>query len=92
MRKFVVPVAAASSFAAAALALAATAAADQTADVVTKNLKDQGYQVQLNQSGGNVPLSRCSVTGIHPSNLDDSAPLQEKQHTLVTIDVVCPHT
>jgi hypothetical protein len=36
------------------------------------------------------PLSPCSVTGIHPT-LDDSASLDEKQHTIVSIDVSCPH-
>jgi hypothetical protein len=74
--------------------LTGTAAADpfdgSGADVVVKKLQDQGYNVQVNSSTSNVPLSRCSVTGIHPSNLDDSASLQEKQHTLVQVDVSCP--
>jgi hypothetical protein len=76
----------------AAVGLAGTAAAgpfDGTADVVVKNLQSQGYNVQINTSS-TVALSRCTVIGIHPSNLDDSASLQDKQHTLVQVDVSCP--
>jgi hypothetical protein len=93
MKKFVVAVAAA-ALTAAPFGVAAIAAADpfdgSGADVVVKKLQSQGYNVQVNTTS-NQPLSRCTVTGVHPSNLDDSASLQEKQHTLVQVDVSCPH-
>jgi len=36
-----------------------------------------------------VPLKLCNVTDVHPT-LDDSATLQEKQHTQVFVVVSCP--
>jgi hypothetical protein len=91
MRKFVVAVEAASALTAAALGLPAIAAADPgTADVVVNNLETQGYNVQYLPSVPRSLLPQCSVKGIHPSSLDQSASLQEKQHTLVQVDVSCP--
>jgi hypothetical protein len=87
MRKSVVAAAAAGALTAAALGLAATAAADP-ADVVVKNLQSQCYPVKVVPP--NSPLGQCHVTGQYPSNLDPSASLQEKQHTLVEVDVLCP--
>jgi hypothetical protein len=93
MRKVVITTAVAAALSAAPFGLAAVAAADpfdgSGADVVVKKLRDQGYNVQINTTS-NQPLSQCTATGIHPSNLDDSAPLQDKQHTLVQVDVSCP--
>lgn len=90
MRKFVVAAEAAGALTAAALGLAATAAAnpDQTADVVVNNLQSQGYPVKVVPP--NSPLGQCHVNGQYPSNLDPSASLLEKQHTLVEVDVSCP--
>jgi hypothetical protein len=89
MRKFVVAAEAAGALTAAALGLAATAAADSSADVVS-NLETQGYQVQWLPQVPRSVLPQCSVKGQHPSSLDPSASLQEKQHTLVELDVSCP--
>jgi hypothetical protein len=90
MRKFLVAAEAASALTAAALGLAAIAAADPGADVVVSNLETQGYNVQYLPSVPRSQLPQCSVTGQHPSSLDQSASLQEKQHTLVQVDVSCP--
>jgi hypothetical protein len=90
MRKFVVAAEAAGALTAAALGLAATAAADSSAEVVVSNLQIQGYQVQWLPQVPRSVLPQCSVKGQHPSSLDPSASLQEKQHTLVEIDVSCP--
>jgi hypothetical protein len=89
MRKSVVAAAAAGALTAAALGLAATAAAD-TADVVVNSLQSQGYNVQVIPPVTASLLPRCSVIGIHPSNLDQSASYQEKQHISVEVDVKCP--
>jgi hypothetical protein len=56
-----------------------------------QSLKGEGYNVQVNGGASGVPLSRCSVSGINPV-LNESDSLQAKQHTLVTVDVVCPST
>ena len=90
MRKFVVSAEAASALTAAALGLAATAAADDSADVVVSNLENQGYNVQYLPSVPRSQLPQCFVKGQHPSSLDQSASLQEKRHTLVQVDVTCP--
>jgi hypothetical protein len=93
MRKFVVTTVTAGALSAAALALAGAAAAfpgDGSAADTVANLRAQGYQVQVNGGTAGVALSRCSVTGINPNTLDDLASLQQKQHTLVTVDVSCP--
>ena len=91
MSKSVITAAALGAFVA-ALGAPATAAAgplDGSADVVVNNLKSQGYNVQVNGGSAGVPLSRCTVSGVHPS-LNESDSLQEKQHTLVTVDLSCP--
>lgn len=90
MRKFVVAAEAAGAITAAAVSLAATAAANSSddADGVVSSLKSQGYNVQIVPARAS--LAGCSVVGIHPSNLDQSASLQEKQHTLVEVVVACP--
>jgi hypothetical protein len=91
MRKFVFVAEAAGVLTAAVLGLPATAAAnpdDQTADVVVNNLQSQGYPVKVVPP--NSPLPQCHVTRQYPRNLDLSASLLEKQHTLVEVDVSCP--
>jgi hypothetical protein len=91
MTRFLVTTVTAGALAAAALGLAGTAAAfpsgGSAADTVT-SLEAEGYNVQLNGIAS-APLSRCSVTGIHPK-LNDSASIAEKQNTTVFIDVSCP--
>jgi hypothetical protein len=89
MTKFVLAALAASALTA-ALGLTPIAAADPGADVVVSNLETQGYNVQYLPSVPKSLLPQCSVTGQHPSSLDQSASLQEKQHTLVQVDVACP--
>jgi hypothetical protein len=92
MRKFVRAAVTAGALAVAALGPAATATANADgADVVVSNLRNQGYNVKVLGTGDN-PSPQCSVTGIHPDpkNLDQSASFQEKQHTLVEVDVSCP--
>jgi hypothetical protein len=81
----------AAAFGAAALGLAGTVAAFSnagTAADVVDNLKAEGYNVQVNGLV-QVPLNLCTSTGVHP-RLDDSATLEEKQHTQVFVDVSCP--
>jgi hypothetical protein len=93
MRKFVVTTVTVGTLWAAALGLADAAAAfpgDGSAADTAASLRAQGYQVQINGGTPGVQLSRCTVTGINPATLDDSASLQQRQHTLVTIDVSCP--
>jgi hypothetical protein len=90
MRKFVVAAEAAGALTAAALGLAATAAANDSADVVVSRLETQGYPVQWQPQVPRSQLPQCFVTGQHPSNLDPSASLQEKQHLLVEVDLSCP--
>jgi hypothetical protein len=90
MRKFVVAAEAAGALTAAALGLAATAAADPSAEVVVRNLETKGYPVQWLPQVPRSLLTQCTVTGQHPSYLDPSASLQEKQHTLIEISVLCP--
>jgi hypothetical protein len=90
MRMFVVATEVAGALTAAALGLAATAAADHSADVVVSNLETQGYTVQYLPPVPRSLLPQCSVKEIHPNSLDQSASFQEKQHTLVEVDVSCP--
>ncbi|HME48511.1 hypothetical protein [Mycobacterium sp.] len=83
--------------AAASVALAGTAAAtaiggSSAADAVDQ-LKSDGYNVQLNLNGArDVPLSECTVTGVH--GLPDTAPVggatRPTQFTTVYVDVDCP--
>jgi hypothetical protein len=91
MNNFVVTPLAAMVLGATALSLAGTAAAfpnAETAEDTVADLKAEGYNVQINGLV-KVPLKLCTATGIHPS-LDESATLQEKQHTQVFVDVSCP--
>ncbi|HVQ52609.1 MAG TPA: hypothetical protein VMS92_21435 [Mycobacterium sp.] len=91
MRKLVITPLASVALGAAAMGLAGTAAAFPnagTADIVVDDLKAEGYNVQVNGLV-QVPLKLCTVTDVHP-RLDDSATLQEKQHTQVFVDVSCP--
>ncbi|HEX4588250.1 MAG TPA: hypothetical protein VH185_09855 [Mycobacterium sp.] len=91
MKNFVITPLAAVALGAAALGLAGTAAAFPnagTAADIVDGLKAEGYNVQINGLV-QVPLKLCTTTGIHPT-LDDSATLQEKQHTQVFVDVSCP--
>jgi hypothetical protein len=91
MKNFIVTPLAAVALGAAALGLAGAAAAFPnagTAADIVDGLKAEGYNVQINGLV-EVPLKLCAATGIHPT-LDDSATLQEKQHTQVFVDVSCP--
>ncbi len=45
--------------------------------------------MQLNGSTNNSALSRCLVTGMHPT-LPATATLAEKQNTTVFLDISCP--
>jgi hypothetical protein len=90
MKMFVVAAQATGALIAAALGLAATAAADPSADAVVSKLETQGYQVQWLPQVPRPLLPQCTIKAQHPSSLDPSASLQEKQHTLVEIDVSCP--
>lgn len=91
MKNIVITSLTAGAIAAASLGLAATAAAfpnaGTAADVVSE-LKSEGYNVQVNGIVS-VPLSTCRVTDVSPT-LNDSDTLQDKQHTLVFVDVSCP--
>jgi hypothetical protein len=69
-----------------AIALGA-AALGLAADVVSE-LKAEGYNVQVNGIVS-LPLAKCRVTDVNPT-LDDSATMQDKQHTMVFVDVSCP--
>ena len=91
MLNFIITPLTAVALGAAALGLAGAAAAFPnagTAADVVDNLKAEGYNVQVNGLA-QVPLKLCNVTDVHP-RLDDSATLQEKQHTQVFVDVSCP--
>jgi hypothetical protein len=91
MRKFVLTTGAfAVLFTAAGLGLAASAAAGDGADGVVSKLENQGYNVQYLPPVPRSLLPQCSVNSINPSNLDQSASVQEKQHTLVEVDLSCP--
>ena len=95
MRKFGFTVAAVTTFTAAALGLAGTAAAAPTgggnaADTV-KELQGDGYDVQINGSVS-VPLSECSTTGVHgvPNSADSGPHSGPATFTNVYVDVSCP--
>jgi hypothetical protein len=91
MKNFVITSLTAGTLAAAALGLAGTAAAfphAETAADVVDDLTAEGYNVQINGLV-QVPLKLCTATDVHPT-LDESASLQEKQHTQVFVDVSCP--
>jgi len=91
MNNFVITPLMAVVLGAAALGVAGTAAAFPnagTAADVVDSLKSGGYNVQVNGIVA-VPLKTCLVTDVHP-RLDDSATLEDKQHTMVFVDVSCP--
>ena len=96
MRKFSYTAAAVTTFTAAAVGLAPTAAAAPTgggnaADTVME-LQTEGYTVQINGSVS-VPLSECTTTGVHgvPIKPDSSGPHSGPvPFTTVEIDVSCP--
>jgi hypothetical protein len=84
--------------AAATLGLAGTASAapleDGSAADAINQLKAQGYSLQLNLTNGyrDVPLSECSVLGVHRLSGTDSAgkPLTPAEVGTVYVDVNCP--
>jgi len=84
--------------AAATLGLAGTASAapleDGSAADAINQLKAQGYSLQLNLTNGyrDVPLSECSVFGVHRLSGTDSAgkPLTPAEVGTVYVDVNCP--
>jgi hypothetical protein len=59
-----------------------------------KSFQDQGFNVRLNGSTNNVPLSRCRVTDVHGlsnSNVDASGRIIDPtQRTTVFLDISCP--
>ncbi|MEE6166882.1 MULTISPECIES: hypothetical protein [unclassified Mycolicibacterium] len=79
---------AAAVFAATGLAGAAAAAptGGMKAPDVVRDLTEAGYSVQVNGANG-VPLSQCTVTGVHgvPSGTQAAA----MQFTTVYVDVEC---
>jgi hypothetical protein len=91
MKNFVITAVTAGALAAAALGMAGAAgafpSAGTAADVVSE-LRSEGYNVQVNGIVA-VPLSTCRVTDVNPT-LNDSDTLQDKQHTMVFVDVSCP--
>jgi hypothetical protein len=84
--------------AAATLGLARTASAapleDGSAADAINQLRAQGYSLQLNLTNGyrDVPLSECSVLGVHALSGTDSAgkPLTPAEVGTVYVDVNCP--
>jgi hypothetical protein len=98
MRRLAIGTAIFGVLAAATLGLAGTAAAapleDSSAADAINQLKAQGYNVQLNLTNGyrDVPLSECSVLGVHGLSGTDSAgkPLTPAEVGTVYVDVNCP--
>jgi hypothetical protein len=81
--------------AAGSLALAATADAaplgGSSADQAVNDLKARGYNVQLNLNGTrDVPLSECTVTGVHGIPNDAPAGSPAQTFTTVYVDAICP--
>ena len=84
--------------AAATLGLAGTASVapleDGSAADAINQLRVRGYNVQLNLTNGyrDVPLSECSVLGVHGLSGTDSAgkPLTPAEVGTVYVDVNCP--
>jgi hypothetical protein len=92
MKSIAISALTAGALAAAALGMSGIAAAFPNAGNVedtVSSLKSEGYKVQLNGSTNNSPLSRCIVTGMHPT-LPDTATSAEKQNTTVFVDISCP--
>jgi hypothetical protein len=97
MKKIAITTVTLGALAAGALGLAGSAAAvptgGQSAADVVKSFQDQGFNVQLNGTA-NVPLSRCTVTGVHGlsnSNVNSQGQrIDPTQATTVFVDVDCP--
>jgi hypothetical protein len=98
MRRLAIGTATFGITAAATLGLAATANAapleDGSAADAISQLRAQGYSVQLNLTNGypDVPLSECSVLGVHGLSGTNAAgkPLTPAQVGTVYVDVNCP--
>jgi hypothetical protein len=97
MKGFLIATGLVGAFAAGSLALAGTAAAEDTltsdpANVAITQLRSDGYDVQLNLNGPrDVPFSECSVDGVH--GIPNNAPVDggpTAQFTTVYLDVNCP--
>ncbi|MBJ7339582.1 hypothetical protein [Mycolicibacterium sp.] len=90
MKTFITTTAAVGALVAATLGLAgpATAAATGPGDAqdTVGSLQAQGYSVQLNGPAASVPLSQCTVTGMHGM---PSASAGTTQFTTVYVDVSC---
>ena len=99
MYRFVIGAATIGVLASTALGLAGSASAapleDNSADNAVTQLRAQGYNVQINQTNGyrDVPLSECSVLGVHGLSGTDSAgkPLTPAEVGAVYVDVNCPN-
>ena len=67
---------------------------DGSAADAINQLRAQGYNVQLNLTNGyrDVPLSECSVLGVHGLSGTDAAgkPLSQPRTCIVYVDVNCP--
>jgi hypothetical protein len=77
----------------AAIASVPVAAADpggESARAVIDDLTEQGYNVEINWVSGvsSVPLSQCSVNGIHNPDHSTGPP---STFTTVYVDVSCPN-
>src|ERR1700751_3837547 len=98
MRSMAIGAAAFGITAAAAVGLAGAASAapleNGSASDAINQLKAEGYSVQLNLTNGypDVPLSECSVLGVHGLSGTDSAgtPLPAAAIGTVYVDVNCP--
>ncbi|HME49700.1 hypothetical protein [Mycobacterium sp.] len=97
MKRFTIGAAIAGMLAAGSLALActadATAISGSSASDAISQLRAQGYNVQLNTNGTvDVPLSECTVSGIHglPQTSPVGQPAHTTQLTTVYVDVDCP--
>jgi len=93
MKKFTITTATVGILAATAVGLAGAAAAaplggSNAADTVN-TLKAQGFSVQLNGTA-NVPLSRCTATGVNGLPDAHKAGQIETQSTTVYVDISCP--
>jgi hypothetical protein len=98
MNRFAIGAATDSILAATALGLAGAATAaplggSNAADAISQ-LRGQGYSVQLNLTNGypDVPMSECTVLGVHGLSGTDSTgkPLTVAEVGTVYVDVNCP--
>jgi hypothetical protein len=93
MKNFTIISATVGALAATALGLAGTAAAaplagSSAADTV-QGLQAQGFNVQINGTA-NVPLSRCTTTGVHGLPDAHKAGQVATQFNSVYVDISCP--